>query len=154
MVSNHSSNWGEVMADSIQPGCDRKSSMAVFQEATVASRTSVRSSTTRFWKSRRRRGVETQSFGREATFMKECNVSTTASRTVGIVCRKNGKSLGARLVSGNLVIKLKLQAGRVVTIKRTMSSYCLKFRSLLHKKQVFLKNISTQRRDRKISTTK
>jgi hypothetical protein len=38
--------------------------------------------------------------------MKECSVSTTARRTVGIVCRKNGKSLGARSLSGNLGMKL------------------------------------------------
>lgn len=34
--------------------------------------------------------------------MKECNVLTTASRTFGMVCRKNGNSVGAKVESGSL----------------------------------------------------
>jgi hypothetical protein len=77
----------------------------VRQAERLASRISDRSSAMRFWKRRRRNGVAIQSRGREGTAIKELRVFTTASRTLAIVCRKNGKSVGARVDSGNLLGK-------------------------------------------------
>lgn len=75
---------------------------AVRQAVRLASRISDRSSTIRFWKIRRRKGGAIQSRGREGTFIKALSVLTTASRTLAIVCRKNGNRVDASVVSGNL----------------------------------------------------
>lgn len=63
---------------------------------------SERSSHMRFWNSKRKNDTDTQSRGKLGTAMKEAKVFTTASRTLGIVCRKNGKRVGASVESGSL----------------------------------------------------
>jgi len=75
---------------------------AVFQAERLASRMSERSSQTRFWNNNDMKGVATQSFGREGTTMNELRVWTTANRTFGIVCRKNGNKVWASVESGRL----------------------------------------------------
>lgn len=86
----------------IRPGELEIISSAVRQLESDTDLMSERSSTIRFWKRRRKKGVAIQSRGSDDTAIKDDRVFTTASRTFGIVCRKNGNNVGARSVSGRL----------------------------------------------------
>ena len=78
---------------SIRPGEEERLDRAVLQAERLAARMSERSSQTKFWNNSDMKGVATQSFGREGTIMNESRVWTTANRTFGIVCRKNGNNV-------------------------------------------------------------
>jgi hypothetical protein len=64
---------------------------------------SRRSSTMRFWKSRRNKRSSAQLWSIDGSEMNTSIVLRTASRTVAIVCRKKGNSLGIRSDNGDLL---------------------------------------------------
>lgn len=89
----------------IRPGVLEITSSAVRQLESDTDLMSERSSTIRFWKRRRKNGVAIQSRGSDDTVINDDNVFTTARRTFGIVCRKNGNNVGARSESGRLTTR-------------------------------------------------
>ena len=95
----------------IRAGVLEMTSSAVRQLESDTDLMSERSSTIRFWKRRRKNGVAIQSRGSDETVIKDDKVFTTARRTFGIVCRKNGNNVGASSDNGRLTTRRDVSQG-------------------------------------------
>ncbi len=115
-TANQSSVNCCVIFEGRKSGFKDKSANASRHAERLASRMSDRSSQTKFWYNKHKNDTETQSRGKFGTAMKDAKVLTTASRTLGIVCRKKGKSVGARVERGNLTdVQRKSERNKIGT---------------------------------------